>query len=103
MMTPAQRAAFQDLVKVVGLLSRLQRRPCYRAMLDRAVAAAEVALSENPSSEGMEINKPAGDPLAQLRAALQACEAAGLPGGVVAGEVYHGFRLGTLMDQEPTR
>ena len=104
-MTPAERKIVQELIKVTGLLARQQRRPRYRDMLNRAVAAAEAALelAEPASFEGEKIKRPAADPLEQLRAALAACEAAGLPGGVVAGEVYHGFRLSTLMDQEPAR
>lgn len=109
-MTPAERKIVEELIKVTGLLARQQRKPRYRDMLNRAVAAAQAVLdgaalaqAEPASFEGAKINKPAADPLAQLRAALSACEAAGLPGHLVAGEVYHGFRLSTLMDQEPAR
>lgn len=104
-MTPAERKIVQELIKVTGLLARQQRKPRYRDMLNRTVAAAEAALAaaEAASFEGENIKRPTGDPLEQLRAALAACEAAGLPGGVVAGQVYRGFRLDTLTEQEPFR
>ena len=99
-MTPAERRIVQELIKVTGLLARQQRKPRYRDMLLRSVSAAQAALDG-----AVPDTAPAagGDPLEQLRAALAACEAAGLPGGVVAGEVYHGWRLSTLIEQEPAR
>lgn len=107
-MTPAERKIVEELIRVTCLVARHQRKPRHRDMLIRAAAVAQAVLdgvmpAAEASYEAPKINKAGPDPLEQLRAALAACDAAGLPGGVVAGEVYHGFRLSTLMDQEPVR
>jgi hypothetical protein len=112
-MTPAERKIVEELIRVTYLVARQQRKPRHRDMLIRAAAVAQAVLdgavldgvmpAAEASYEAPKIKRPAADPLEQLRAALAACDAAGLPGGVVAAEAYRGFRLDTLTEQEPVR
>ena len=107
-MTPAERKIVEELIRVTYLVARHQRKPRHRDMLIRAAAVAQAVLdgvmpAAETSYEAPKIKRPAADPLEQLRAALAACDAAGLPGGVVAAEAYRGFRLDTLTEQEPVR